>query len=183
MALNDDATLVISTGHFYTAATGSAMPDLEAAITTPWTEVGHTSLDNIMGISSEGGDATVIGTLQNKVLRTSYSTRTETITIVLQQFDTPALKLYYGSNASVGTNGEIQVPVNPVPTTTAFLAVFEDGDKKFAIYAPKVEVFRSDDIDMSSTESLAGLPIAIKPLVHNTNEWTYAVTPLGDVAP
>jgi hypothetical protein len=179
VALNDDATLVISTGHFYTAPVNSAMPDIDTAITTPWAEVGHTSLDNVIGISSDGGDATVIGTLQNKALRTTYSTRTETLGIVLQQFDTAGLKLYYGSNATVGAAGEIQVPVNPTPTTVAFLAVFEDGDKKFAIYAPKAEIFRSDDIDMSSTEALAGLPLGIKPMVSGTNDWTYAVTPLG----
>jgi hypothetical protein len=40
--------------------------------------------------SSDGGDATVIGTLQNKSLRTTYATRTETIAITLQQFDKPA---------------------------------------------------------------------------------------------
>lgn len=187
MARNDAATLVIGAGNYFTApyvsATPAALPaDLSVTPAGPWEAVGNTSLEDILSISSEGGDATTIGTLQNKSLRTTYSTRTETINFTLQQFDTDALKLYYGSNASIGTNGEVQVPTNPTPTVCSFLAVFIDGDNVFAIYAPKAEIFRADDLAISDTESLAGLPLAVKPMVHGTNTWAYAVTPLGDVA-
>jgi hypothetical protein len=183
VALNDDATLVINTGNYLTATTGTALP---ADLTVPgvaWENVGHTSLEEIFGLSSEGGEATVIGTLQNKALRTSYSARTESMTFTLQQFDEAALKLYYGSNAPVLPDGSIGVPINPTPTVCAFLAIFIDGENVFAFYAPKAEIYRADDMSLSDTESLAGLPIGVKPLIYNTNEWTYAVTPLGAVAP
>lgn len=183
MAVNDNATLIINTGNYFTAPVGTALPvDLKAPA-TPWENVGHTSLSDIFSVTSEGGDSTVIGTLQNKALRTSYSTRSETMSIVLQQFDEAGLKLYYGSNATVGAGGEIQVPTNPTPTLTAFLAVFIDGEHVFAFYAPKAEIYRSDDLSLSDTESLAGLPLGVKPMVNGTNTWTYAITPLGAVAP
>lgn len=183
MAINDAAVLQINAGNYLTAPTATALPADLTAPEVAWENVGHTSLEDILNLSSEGGEATVLGTLQNKALRTTYSTRTDNMKFTLQQFDTAALKLYFGSNATIGASGEVQVPINPVPTTCAFLAIFIDGDNVFAFYAPKAEVYRGDDFSAGDTTSLAGLPINVKPLVHNTNDWTFAVTPLGEVGP
>ncbi|WP_241825650.1 phage tail tube protein [Micromonospora sp. CB01531] len=180
MALNDAATLVIGSGNFFTAPVGTDLPADLAAVSTPWDKVGHTSLEDIFGITSEGGEATTLGSLQNKSLRTKYSPRQETMTFTLQQFDTPGLKLFYGSNAPTLANGMLGVPQDPVPTVCAFLVVFIDGDNLFAFYAPKAEVYRADDMSLSDTESLAGLPLGVKPMVLGTNDYSYAVTPLGD---
>lgn len=179
MAVNDAATLKIGTGRYYTGAVDAPMPTDLLAPGVEFTEVGHTSLEDIFSISSDGGEATVIGTLQNKSLRTSYSTRTETMTFTLMQFDAESLKLYYGANSTVGASGEIQVPANPEPTIASFLAVFVDGSNHFGFYAPKAEIYRADDLAIEDTESLAGLPLGVKPLASGTNDWTYSVTPLA----
>lgn len=178
VAINDAATLVIGAGNYLTAVTGSAAPVDLTAPATPWENIGHTSLDDIFSASSDGGDATVLGTLQNKSLRTTYSARQETFAVTLQQFDEAGLKLFYGSNMT-DLDTMLGVPTNPKPTVCAFLAVFIDGDNHFAFYAPKCEIFRGDDLDLSDTESLAGLPLAIKPMVYGTNDYAYAVTPLA----
>jgi hypothetical protein len=180
MAQNDDAVLVVGSGNYFTAPVDTALPADLTAPGVAWAVVGHTSLDNIFGTASDGGDPTTIGTFQNKNLRTKYSPRTETFSIILQQFDTPGLKLYYGSNAPELTDGTVGVPVEPVPTTAAFLAIFVDGDNIFAFYAPKAEIYRNDDLTIADTESLAGLPLGIKPLISGSNAWAYAVTPLGE---
>ncbi|MEU6572290.1 hypothetical protein [Streptomyces sp. NPDC046805] len=179
MALNDNATLVIGSGNYLTAPVGTDLPEDLLVPTSPWATVGHTSLEDILSISSEGGEATTIGTLQNKSLRTKYSARTETIALTLQQFDIAGLKLYYGANAPVLANGTVGVPTEPTPTVAAFLAVFVDGENYFAIYAPKAEIYRADDISIGDTESLAGLPIGVKPIALGSNTYTYAITPLG----
>jgi hypothetical protein len=187
LTLNDNATLVVGTGKFYTATYNATTPEaLPADLTAPgvnWVQMGHTSLSDVFSVSSDGGDATTIGTLQNKALRTTHAARTETFNLSLQQFDTDGLKLYYGSNATIGSAGEVQVPANPTPTVCSFLAVFIDGDNEFAIYAPKAEIFRADDLSIGDTESLASLPLAVKPLASGTNTWTYSITPIGDVTP
>lgn len=180
MAINDDAVLVIGSGNYFTAPTGTALPADLLSPEGTWSNVGHTSLEEIFGITSEGGEATILGTLQNKSLRTRYSARTETITFILQQFDTPGLKLYFGSNAPELSNGLVGVPDEPVPTTAAFLVVFVDGENHFAFYAPQAEIYRNDDISFGDTESIAGMPIGVKPKKYGSNTWTYAVTPLGD---
>lgn len=181
MAVIDNATFIASGGNYFTAPVDTPLPADLLAPGVTWENVGHTSLEDIFSIASDGGEATVIGTLQNKSLRTAYSSRTETMTFTLQQFDVNSLKLYYGSNATVGPGGEVQVPSNPTPTIKAFLAVFTDGESKFAFYAPKAEIFRADDMAISDTESLAGLPIGVKPMVSGSNTYTYSVTPVGTV--
>lgn len=182
MALNDNATLVIGSGNYLTAPTGTDIPTDLLVPVSPWEAVGHTSLEDILSITSEGGEATTIGSLQNKSLRTKYSTRTETIAFTLQQFDVPGLKLYYGANAPVLPNGLVGVPDDPIPTTCAFLSVFVDGENIFGIYAPKAEIYRGDDLSIGDTESLAGLPLGVKPMAWGANKWTYAITPLGTVS-
>lgn len=182
MAKNDNATLVVGAGNFYTAPVGTAMPgSLATAPDVPWEAVGHTSLSDIFSFSSDGGDATTLGTLQSKALRTTFAPRVETFAITLEQFDRKSLRLYYGANSVLQTNGTIAVPQSPEPTECAFLAVFVDGDNTFGVYAPRAEIFRGDDVAVSDAESLVGLPLSVKPLVYSTNDWTYAITPLGGI--
>lgn len=182
MALLDTATLSIGTGDFYTGAVDAAAPtDLSSIASPTWTRLGHTSQEDIFTISSDGGDATSLGTLQAPVLRTKYSPRVETFTIQVEQMDLPNLKLYFGSNMSLipGSTLYYGVPSAPTITVSAFLCVFKDGSNHFSFYAPKAEIFRGDDMDFSDTESLVALPLNIKPVQSGTNTFLYAVTPLS----
>lgn len=181
MALLDNAVLVPNTGNYFTAPVGTEYPTSLTDPESEWVNIGHSSMEDILGISSEGGERTILGTLQNKQLRTTTSPRSETFTINLQQFDAESLKLYYGSNSVDVDGGKlIGVPTNPAPTERAFLAVLTDGVEHFAIYAPKASIFRGEDLDITDTESLASLPLAITPLGHGSNPWPYAVTPIGE---
>lgn len=182
MALIDNATLLINAGNYFTAPVGTPCPTDLTQPDPAWDNVGHTDLEEVLTITSEGGEQTVIGTLQNKNLRVRIAPRSETISVALEQFDIGALKLYYGSNAVTVEEGRLLgVPQSPAPTERAFLAVFIDGEKAFAVYAPKASIFRGSDLEISDTESLAKLPLAVTPLVHGSNAWAYAVTPLQDV--
>jgi hypothetical protein len=156
---------------------------LAVAPASPWESVGHTSIDNVLSFASDGGTATTLGTLQNKALRTTYAARTDSIAITLEQFDRKSLRLYYGSNAPLLADGSLGVPADPDPTNAAFLVIVADGANRFGIYAPKTEIFRGDVIAVKDAESLVGLPLSIKPLQYVTNTWTYALTPLGGIAP
>lgn len=183
MALNDAATLIIDAGNYFTAPVGTPLPiDLLTVSEADWENIGHTSIDEILSASSEGGEKTILATLQAKSLRTRTAPRTESFAVTLQQWDTASLKLYHGSNAVENADGTLGVPDTPTPTLCAFLAVFLDGDKVFAIYAPKAEIIRGEDISLSDTENLAGLPLQVTPLSHNGAKWPYAITPIGDVA-
>ena len=189
MAIKDDATLVIGAGNFYTAPTSTAVPvALNVAPIVPWDEVGHTSLADVFAWAVDGGDATILGTLQNKQLRTTYSPRTETFTVVVQQWDESALKKFFGTNATTEVVGvapdEItwfHVPAsNAAPFVGSFLGIFIDGMNYFGIYAPKAEMFRGD-VPGVAADGLASLPLKVTPLIDGTNDYAYMITPLGAI--
>jgi hypothetical protein len=179
MPLYDDATFKVAGGHFYTATVGSECP---ADLSTPgasWTEIGHTSLDDIFSSSSQGGDVTTLGTLQAATLRSSTSARSETWTFNLAQFDEDSLKLYFGANATYNSSTNLlDVPDDPTATVVAFLAVFTDGDNSFAFHAKKAELRRGDDWDLSDTSSLVTLPISVTPVNYSGAISKYSVTPI-----
>lgn len=181
MPLIDKATFIPGGGNYYTAAVGTAFPANLLAPGEDWTNLGHTSLEDILGFSSEGGDKSVLGSLQAKALRTKYSPRTDSLAVNLLQFDVNSLRLYFGSNlVDVNSDGKLYgVPQNPAPTEKAVLAVFEDGGEAFGVYMPRAEIFRGEDLEISDAENLAQLPLSITPLVHGENKWAFAVTPLG----
>lgn len=187
MALNDAAVLKVGVGHFYTAPIGTPIPmDLRApeAETAPWNHMGHTSIEDILSASSEGGETTTLRSLQNKTLRQSVAARTEAYNMNLLQFDAESLKLYYGSNAVVTADGYVQIPQNPTPTEVAWLVVLLDGESVGGVYAEKTSIFRSDDLAISDTESLSQLPLRVTPLGLDANP--HAVTwipPVVDVTP
>lgn len=183
MALEDDAVLNISTGYFWRAPVGTAAPTDPLAPASPWVNMGHTSLDQIMSITSEGGDTTTLGTLQSKTLRTSTAARTENFNFNLAQFDEASLKLFFGSNATIQTSGHVAagmlgVPDAPTPTSCAFLVVFVDGDAHMEFYAPKTEVIRAEDMNLADTTSLALLPIKVTPLNYLGASDKYYVSPI-----
>lgn len=166
MAINDAAVLKPNTAHFYTAVEGTALP---ADLRNPgvaWTHLGHTSLEDILAATSEGGESTVLSSLQNRSLRTSTTQRTESFQVNLLQLDEDSIKLYYGSNTVVSEDGRIaSVPSQPEASKVAFLAVMYDGTRDAGFFARKAEIIRGEDLSISDTESLTQLPIRITPLV------------------
>lgn len=178
MALNDAAALAVDTGDYYLAPVGTTMPTDLRNPGAAWTKVGHSTLEDILSIESDGGDTTVLGTLQNKSLRTRRSPRQETFNISIHQFDELGQRLYYGANAQV-IDGTITRPTDPRPTVTAFLATFIDGDQTYAFYIPRCEILGGDDLEFEDTESLVALPLAITPLQYQTNKYLYRTTILG----
>lgn len=184
MPLIDSAVLKVGAGNYFTAPVGTALPTDLKSPGSEWVNMGHTSLEDILAFESEGGEATVLGTLQARNLRTAYSARSETMSINIHQFDAASLKLYYGSNMVdvAGDGSLLGVPQDPQPTEAAFLAVYLDGANVFAYYAQRSEIFRGDDAEITNTEELAALPLTITPLVHEGADWAYAVTPLGTVS-
>lgn len=181
MAINDNSTLVVKSGRFYTAPIGTPAPTDVSKITEPWEEMGHTSLEDILSWATEGGETTTLGSLQSPSLRTSASARVESFTTTLLQWDAATLPFYFGSDLALISGSQIFMGVKsrPTPIKKAFLVVFEDGENRFAVYAPAAEIARGDDLSIDSTEDLAGLPIQITLQNYQGNDWAFAITPIG----
>lgn len=163
MAFNDDAVIKISTAYFYTADVGTAAPENPVEPGPEWENVGHTPLEDILQMTSEGGEKTTLGSLQNRNLKNSYSPKQTTFNFAIHQFDTAGLKLYLGSNA-VEKDGRIGPHDTPQPTSAAWLVVIIDGGQYFDFYVPKADILGADDIALADTESLSSLPLAVTPL-------------------
>lgn len=181
MAINDDAVVKIATAHFYTAPTGTAAPVGGVVPESgDWEEVGHTTLEDILSMASEGGEKTVLGTLQNRNLRTSYSAKSTAFNFSVHQFDEEGLKLFYGENSIVDEDGRIGPADTPQPTETAFYVLIEDGDRYFDFYCEKSEILGAEDMSLADTESLASLPLAVTPLSAAAGKAPFLVGPVKD---
>lgn len=167
MALNADSILKVGTAAFYTADIGTPKPTLTGAEgpSEPWEHMGHSSIDEILTSSSEGGERVPLPTLQAQSgARFSVSARTDTFTINLHQFDEKSLKLYYGANAVVNADGSIDIPTSPIATESAWLFMFRDGNRVGGLYAARASIIRADDFSINDTESLARLSLAVTPM-------------------
>lgn len=178
MAINDSAVVKIATAHFYTAPTGTAAPAGGIVEGVEWEEVGHTTLEDILSMSTEGGEKTVLGTLQNRNLRTSYSAKSTAFNFSVHQFDEEGLKLFYGANSIVDSDGRIGPADTPQPTETAFYVLIEDGDSFFDFYCEKSEILGAEDMALADTESLASLPLAVTPLSASAGKAPFLVGPV-----
>lgn len=181
MAMSDSSVLKVGNGHFYTAEIGTERPvdllDLGAA----WEHMGHTSLEDILSSSIEGGDRTQLGSLQKRNLKTSIAGRTESFQINLLQFDDDSLKLYYGENTVLLPNGDVEVPETPVAAERAWLFLFFDGARVGGIYAPKASFIAAESFSISDTESLTSLPLTVTPLQHGTGNSPYRFIPPREI--
>ena len=186
MATNDAATLKVGNARFYTAPVGTARPLTIAEYKAPpvtWKEMGNTSLENIISLTSEGGTVSTLGSRQNRNLRQSVDARTESFGIALLEWTAASLKLYYGANAVVTADGAVEVPSEPSPTEKAFLVVMEDGENIAGFYAEKSSIFRSEDIAIADTNSLAQLPIKVTALNANGKPSALTVITPRDATP
>lgn len=178
MAINDNAVVKIATARFFTAPTGTAAPTGGEQPAALWEEVGHTTLEDILSMATEGGEKTVLGSLQNRNLRTSYSAKNTTFNFSIHQFDEEGLKLFYGANSIIDASGRIGPADTPQPTETAFYVLIEDGDRYFDFYCEKSEILGAEDMALADTESLASLPLAVTPLSAAPGKAPFLVSPV-----
>ncbi|KZM68831.1 phage tail protein [Nocardia terpenica] len=134
-----------------------------------WSNIGHTSRDEMPEFGFDGGDSEVKGTWQNAQLREVVTEQAaDYVTLQLHQFDKASFELYYGENAAQ-TPGVFGVDGgNKKTNERAFLIIIVDGDAKVGFYASKASVKRDDAVSLPSDE-FAALPIKATFLKHGAN--------------
>lgn len=178
MALNDAAVYIPGTGHLYIAPAETARPLNLTAPATPWEELGHTSRDDGLTITRDGGDSEVIGTWQNPSLRERRDPTSFALTAVLQQVDNTTLGLYFGGGDDT-VAGEYGISVAGGTTSKALYVRIVDGTNEVSVYIPKVSISSEDDIEMD-VEGFVSLPIRATVLgVSGQNLMTFLADHLG----
>lgn len=157
MALTDAAVLIPGTGHIYLAPTGTpAPPDPNTVPSSPWLDVGHTSREDGLTISRDGGDSEVLGTWQNANLRDRREPTTWAVGFRLHQVDGEALRLFFGGGEII--DGRYAAPANPIAQEHALYVVMVDGTNRVGIYFPKTSVLADDDVEVD-VENFLALPV------------------------
>ena len=156
MALNDSAVYIPGTGRIYVAPPDTAQPANLVTPASPWEELGHTSRDDGLTITRDGGDSEVLGTWQNPSLRERRDPTTFAITMQLQQIDNTALEMYFGGGEL--DEGSLGVATVGDTTEKALFVRIIDGTNEVGLYVPKVSIAADDDVEID-VEGFLSLPI------------------------
>ena len=154
MAITDAAVVVPGTGYIYLAPALTAEPASLTAPAAPWANLGHTSRDDGLTITRDGGDSEVLGTWQNPSLRERKDPTTFAITLTAHQVDNTVLGLYFGGGDAAVAN---QFGVNATTGTTskAMYVRIVDGANEVGLYLPKVSISSEDDVEIDPEGFLA----------------------------
>lgn len=150
MALDADQTIIPGRGFILTAAVDTPTPSLDAldindsATYTGWTALGHTSRENTVGFSKEGGEATQRGSWEDEALDTTSTPVTYGVTINSLQVSNGTLSLAFGGGTYNATTRRFSVPGSTSKVKRAVYIVMFGGSKRAAWYLPQVDITLGD---------------------------------------
>jgi len=185
LSQNDAALLKPSGVHVYTAPVGTARPTTTATLLAPpvtWTEVGHTTVDNLVDFSFEGGERTTLATAQKAAARESVSDIIESFGVNLLEWTKDSAELYYGANVRLLADGGVEIPSKPVTKEVALLVVLTDGEAVAGFYAGKASAFRNSAVAVPDMNSLAQLPIKFTAMQDDGKDTAITLIPKRTVA-
>jgi hypothetical protein len=178
VALTDSAVIIPGTGFMYTAPAETAQPASLTAPAAPWVNLGHTSREDGLTITRDGGDSEVLGTWQNASLRERRDPTNFAITAFLHQVDNTVLSYYFGTG-DIDTTDEFGVTDATSTTSAALYVRIVDGANSVGLYVPKVSISSEDDIEVD-VEGFLAFPVRMTVLqVSGSNLMTFFGANLG----
>ncbi|MER7705465.1 hypothetical protein ABTX81_21555 [Kitasatospora sp. NPDC097605] len=189
---DDPSVLVPGTGYIYVAPPGTALPDLKAGFDPKdatkwgpaglnWKSIGNTSLDNGIEMSVDGDEPEVLGSWQNKSLRTTDPSKTYAVTINLSDFTAESYKLYYGTDKGLDSKGLFSIPTSPTAQNRALMIAAVDGTKAVVWHYPKTSIIGADSVTMDPA-ALGEMPVKATVVALNQSTPLGTVTPVFDLA-
>lgn len=178
MALIDSAVLIPGQGFMYTAPAETAIPANLVTPAAPWENLGHTSREDGLTITRDGGDSETIGTWQNPVLRERRDPTTFAITAFLHQVTNEVLEMYFGPG-DVDTANQFGVTSSTATIERALYVRIVDGTNEASLYIPKVSISSEDDVEVD-VEGFLAFPCRMTVLqVTGSNLMTWVGAELG----
>lgn len=178
MPLIDSAVLIPGTGFMYAAPAETAIPANLTAPASPWDNLGHTSREDGLTITRDGGDSEVIGTWQNPSLRERRDPTTFAITAFLHQVTNDVLSMYFGPG-NVATADRFGVTSSTATIERALYVRIVDGTNEVSLYVPKVSISSEDDVEID-VEGFLSFPVRMTVLqVSGSNLMTFVGPELG----
>jgi hypothetical protein len=153
MGFNKGATIIPGKGTVLVAAPDTAIPSNWATIdpTSPaqlaasggWDALGHTSRENNVGLSKDGGDATPVGSWWDENLDTQRTGTNWTVTVNSIQVDSTTLGLAFGGGTLDTVVGSYDVG-DIVAQDKALLIIVQGATSRMALYIPNTSVSIGD---------------------------------------
>lgn len=158
MGFNANATTIPGKGTVLVADPDTAAPvnylTLDptgslAASAPGWAVLGHTSRDNNVTLSKDGGDVTTVGSWWDEILRSQRATTNWTATVNSIQIDSTTLGLAFGGGTLDTVAGSYEVG-DIVPQNKAlFILVVDSGGNRLGLYIPNTSVSIGDAPEFS----------------------------------
>lgn len=178
MALNDGSVVIPGTGFMYFAPAETPQPASLTAPASPWENIGHTSREDGLTITRDGGDSEVLGTWQNTALRERRDPTTLAITAFLHQVDNSVLELYFGTG-DVSVADTFGVISTTGTVAKALFVRIVDGANQVGLYVPRVSIAAEDDIEID-VENFLAFPVRCTVLqVSGSNLMSFLAPNLG----
>lgn len=181
MPLTDSAVVIPGTGFMYLAPAETAEPASLTAPAAPWVNLGHTSRDDGLTITRDGGDTEILGSWQNTALRERRDPTTFAITAFLHQVDNTVLELYFGPG-DIADPDKFGVTDASATVEKALFVRIVDGANQVGLYVPKVSVGADDDVEVD-VENFLAFPVRASVLqVTGSNLMDFFAAGLGTPA-
>ncbi|HYF74540.1 MAG TPA: hypothetical protein VD834_16605 [Blastococcus sp.] len=178
MATIDSAVLIPGTGHLYIAPAETAIPAALTAPAAPWEDLGHTSREDGLTITRDGGDSETVGTWQNPTLRERREPTTFAITAYLHQVTNDVLEMFFGPGDATVAD-QFGVTSSTATIERALYARIVDGTNEVGLYVPKVSISSEDDVEID-VENFLSFPVRMTVLqVTGSNLMTWIGPELG----
>jgi len=146
MSMNSNAVIIPGRGAVFTGEPEIDPPDYKIMTpTTPgsgWTSLGHTSKENAVGLSKEGGDVTQFDSWWADALAVIYGSISWNITVNALQIDKGVLDLAF--NGTIADDGGYIVPASVTAVDRALFVLALQGEKRMGLYLPKVSITLGD---------------------------------------
>lgn len=166
MAINADGLIQASRGTLFTAPAKTALPTKVSSFllnsgtvaaasggsgSVSWENLGHTSNNNKISFSKDGGDTTTKDTWLLAGAKSSTEAPTITVSGASVQGDSATITKVTGGWA--GAQGGIVVPLQPVVQHLAlFVLAYDDSDKlSFGLYLPETD-FTFDNVSLADED-------------------------------
>jgi len=157
MATVDSEVFVPGRGEIWFAPVGTPKPTDLTAPTSPWQNAGHSSIDDGLVITRDGGDTNTLGSWQNPTLKVQRDPVSFAVVINLLQVSNDTLSMYFGAG-DTSVAGVFGVAATLAPRECAMFVRIIDGVNEAPFYIPKVSLASDDDVELDS-EKLMEFPI------------------------
>ncbi len=155
MALNANALILPGRGTVFVGDPDETPPTVAQLATisptsppTGWDCLGHTSRDNTVAYSKDGGDATQRGSWWDDALVTTYDPVNWSLTVNSLQVDELSLGLAFGGGVLDDVAGTY-IFGNVTAVDKAVLVLMVDGAKRLGIYHPNTSMTLGDAPEVS----------------------------------